>query len=789
MSDKFVATLQNYRWYEDGTESASTVLENENIAHDRTMDADSQVQLRVMIEETGAGSISGATTDDWTIEYRLNGAGGWTAITTATSLIKIDTGASLTDAAATTNRSTDGVSDGSGTFVAGEQVGGSGADGEVTDFQLTADNFTEFVYGFVLVYDDLADNDSLTFRIALNGSNITSTNTPTITIDRVFNPTITVPAASVTITEAQPSETVNTDISVPADSLALSVYAPSVAIGVGVAADSLAITGYAPERAYGMVITGYEVTLSEDGGGEAEAPAAGSVTISSAAPTLIFNFVKEPSVQSVVIQGLAPSLDSGIPVPADSLAISSQAPTLGKGIPVAADSLSITTYAVTLDTQIPVAADSLAFSTYAVTLGTGIPVAADSLAISSQAPTLIFNFNLTVGADGLVISGQSVDLGGDKSIPVAAGSLAISSQAVTLGYDWAALPAADSLQITGLSPQLSWTVEPASGSVSITGYAPQLSYSVRPSSDSLVITGHQPSIPTENDVVEDVAAASVSITVYAPSISVNSVITPNAGSLNITTYAPSLQFAWVADPNADSLAITTYSVTLDTAYPVAADSLALTTYAPSLKRADVLPVSADSLQTTGYAPSLILDYVVSPAADSLAITTYAASVASDTGIAVAAASLQITGYAPSLKFAYVLDVGADGLQITGNSISVLQSDFLPDVASLTISSSAPSLRIDIDYGVSITNPTATTNVPVNYQIDDRTGFKVKVKDALVKEYTGHLVRPESLDIRSEQEFVRSKRKENQRGPVRPEPVGNERFIEDEYPNGVDSEDL
>ena len=57
MSDKFVPVLQNYRWYEDGTESASTVLENENIAHDRTMDADSQVQLRVMIEETGSGSI------------------------------------------------------------------------------------------------------------------------------------------------------------------------------------------------------------------------------------------------------------------------------------------------------------------------------------------------------------------------------------------------------------------------------------------------------------------------------------------------------------------------------------------------------------------------------------------------------------------------------------------------------------------------------------------------------------------------------------------------------------
>jgi hypothetical protein len=185
MSNKFVATLQNYRWYEDGTEAASTALELENISHDRTITADSQVQLRVMIEETGSGSVDGATTDDWTIEYRKNGGGSWVPVTTATSNVKIDTGASLTDAAATTNRASNGVSDGSGSFVAGEQVGGSGADGEVTDFQLTANNFTEFVFGLVLVNADLADSDSLTFRIALNGSNITSTNTPTITITKL----------------------------------------------------------------------------------------------------------------------------------------------------------------------------------------------------------------------------------------------------------------------------------------------------------------------------------------------------------------------------------------------------------------------------------------------------------------------------------------------------------------------------------------------------------------------------------------------------------------------------
>ena len=136
---------------------------------------------------------------------------------------------------------------------------------------------------------------------------------------------------------------------------------------------------------------------------------------------------------------------------------------------------------------------------------------------------------------------------------------------------------------------------------------------------------------------------------------------------------------------------------------------------------------------------------------------------------------------------YLLSVGADSLQITGYAVIAGNQGINVDAASVTISGYAASVATDV--GTPITNPWATTDVPVNYQIDDRTGFKIKVKHPMVREYTGHYVRPESLDKRSEQEFARSKRKERQKGPLRPEPVNNERFIEDEYPNGVDSEDL
>ena len=180
LSAEFVPTFAAFRLYEDGTESGSSPIEAQDTdTTGRDVNSDSQVQLRVRIDETGSGD--GATSDDWRLEYRLNGGGSWIIITGASAAIQSDPGSSLSDGSLTTDRSTNGISAGPGSFVAGEQEHG---DGQLLDRQLTADNHTEHVWGILLISSALSNNDALTFRVTLNGSNITAGVVPSITVSK-----------------------------------------------------------------------------------------------------------------------------------------------------------------------------------------------------------------------------------------------------------------------------------------------------------------------------------------------------------------------------------------------------------------------------------------------------------------------------------------------------------------------------------------------------------------------------------------------------------------------------
>lgn len=77
-------------------------------------------------------------------------------------------------------------------------------------------------------------------------------------------------------------------------------------------------------------------------------------------------------------------------------------------------------------------------------------------------------------------------------------------------------------------------------------------------------------------------------------------------------------------------------------------------------------------------------------------------------------------------------------------------------------------------GTSVTNSNASTDVPSNYSICARTGFRV-LPGRLIKDGYGQWVRPESADQRHPQELVRS-RPEKQRGSVSPE--GTDTFLAD-----------
>lgn len=73
----------------------------------------------------------------------------------------------------------------------------------------------------------------------------------------------------------------------------------------------------------------------------------------------------------------------------------------------------------------------------------------------------------------------------------------------------------------------------------------------------------------------------------------------------------------------------------------------------------------------------------------------------------------------------------------------------------------------------------------NYLICDRTGFKLRIEDGVVEEWSGMKVRKQSWERRHPQDFIRSRAESRRNGSPRPEQTDS--FIADEYPNGVDAD--
>lgn len=174
--DVFNPNADAFRFYFNGLEAFATPKAAENVNIFEGISSDVQLQLRYRVQEDGAGSIAGATTDDYTIEYQVNGIGGFTLVTASSARVQTDTGSALIDDDPTTDR----LSAGSGSFFAGIQEEG---DGEVTDFQHEADNYTNHVWALKLIAADWSDGDFVEFRMRLNGGAMDNDVTPRITAE------------------------------------------------------------------------------------------------------------------------------------------------------------------------------------------------------------------------------------------------------------------------------------------------------------------------------------------------------------------------------------------------------------------------------------------------------------------------------------------------------------------------------------------------------------------------------------------------------------------------------
>lgn len=225
----FTPVLRHFRWYgDDGSESGSTAAGAEDASVDFTVSADLIKHLRVLIEETGGAN--GASTDDWNLQYNKNG-GGWNSVTNSSSNVRGNGASQLTHGADTTNRATDGLTDGSGSFVAGEQAE---SDGFISDRRLTSSNFMEHVWAVEFVQADLADNDSIDFRVQVDTGgglgNFTHDVTLNATIDKPL--AVTPGAASAVGAKLDPGVALGSTAATPGPAAAIAAKVdPAVVLG------------------------------------------------------------------------------------------------------------------------------------------------------------------------------------------------------------------------------------------------------------------------------------------------------------------------------------------------------------------------------------------------------------------------------------------------------------------------------------------------------------------------------------------------------------------------------
>lgn len=247
-------------------------------------------------------------------------------------------------------------------------------------------------------------------------------------------------------------------------------------------------------------------------------------------------------------------------------------------------------------------------------------------------------------------------------------------------------------------------------------------------------------------------------------------VQPSGDALALATTTPTIEINRTLLPGVGGL-----SLTLQNAYR--GFGLYLTGNAPQLQEAHVTGFPVGSLALQGRIPTVVVqsggNLNVAPEDRALGLSGKFVTLDTTLG-AVPVTSMALSGVAPSTAI-------DKPIAMTGASLAIASVKVVIDTPPTAI------IGIPPNEGTPIENTNATTDTPNRYNICDRSGFKAKPGE-LVRTWDGLMVLPEFWEPRNMQDLVTS-RPERQRGAKRPEPVGNERLIEDEYPNGVTVDDL
>jgi len=166
-------------------------------------------------------------------------------------------------------------------------------------------------------------------------------------------------------------------------------------------------------------------------------------------------------------------------------------------------------------------------------------------------------------------------------------------------------------------------------------------------------------------------------------------------------------------------------------------------------------VVADSLVLNGLQPTVIQAQISLPALDALILGSTASDPIVTTPESPSVGSLTLTGLQPAIL------KGAR-----------------PAAVGLTITGLLPEIEIEIDFGVQIVNPDASTSEASNYEQCDFSGFR-QLPGSLKMTWNRHGVRKKSWDERHPATMQQSGHTDRNKGPQKPEQ--NDRFIDPDNP--------
>ena len=495
---------------------------------------------------------------------------------------------------------------------------------------------------------------------------------------------IAVPAASLTLTGYVPTvaATTNQTIVVPAGALALTGYAPTVvgsSNSIAVPAGALALTGYAPSIDQSYINT--NVALATNGG-----TASASSTFSASSPAYAIDGVIGASNSS------ATWTDSTSGIFPDTWGVTfSGTQTIERVVVFSVQDGP--SYTSTPSDTLTASANQLKDFTVQGWNGSSwdtlVTVTGNNLVkrAFNITPYTTTKLQVVITAVGTVYSiidefqAYSVNVSGSNSVAVPAGSLSL----------------------TGLVPTVAATANQA----------------VAVPTGSLALTGQVPTVVASDLQAVAVPAGSLTLTGFVPTVSATA---NQAVAIPLATLALAAQVPVVTASNSHAVAVPLATLSLTGVAPVVAATAN-----------QVVPVPVAALALTGIAPVVVTTAnqgVAVPLA-TLALTSYAPAIAVSGGqtVSVPVAALSLTAYVPvvSATAAQAIAVPAAALTLTTQTPAVFASNLQQvsvPAAALTLTAVAPdvSATANMEVDVPLTSLAMTALAPdvaasINISVD------------------------------------------------------------------------